>query len=268
MKIVGFNPYGEAEASVIGYLHTPITEMQGHRKQFPSIVICPGGGYEICSQREADPVAFEFFARGYNVFVLQYSLGEQAKDFNPLKELSSTLIYIRNHKLELGCIEDQIAVMGFSAGGHLAASLGTLWNHDRFLKVFDNAEGKNKPNAMVLSYPVITASDLAHQGSIERVSGGDADLRKLFSLENQVTSATPPTFIWHTVDDTVVPVENSIYFVRALQEAKVPFECHLFPTGPHGISVCTEEVGNKDTYVGQWVELCATYLGQLFDHVK
>ncbi len=258
------------DGNVVGYLHTPLTEMENHRKYFPSVVICPGGGYQFCSAREAEPVAFEYFAAGYNVFILYYSIGENIKHFNPLKELSSTVMAIRENKYEWGCDPDRIAVTGFSAGGHLAASLCTLWNNPEFLKQFDNKNGRNKPNAGIINYAVISADkNIRHEGSFSTLTDGEfEEMELLFSLEKQITNDCPPIFIFHTVDDTVVPVENALVLMSALQKNKISFEAHLFPSGTHGISVCTEETGSNNPYVGRWMELSKCWLAQIFNFVK
>ena len=171
MELVKFKPIPGCDGEVTGYLHSPITEMEVHRTRYPVVVLCPGGAYAMCSQREEDPVALRFFARGYQVFTLIYSVGEKAKDFTPLKELSETFRLIRENADSYHADPDKIAVCGFSAGGHLAGSLGTMWNDPEFLKVYDNHGGQNKPNAMILCYPVITADEFAHVESIENVSG-------------------------------------------------------------------------------------------------
>ena len=190
-----------------------------------------------------------------------------AKDFRPLCQLAATIAQVRA-KAEQWCIEkEKIAVCGFSAGGHLAASLGTLFNKEEFQKVFCR-EDHIRPNAMVLSYPVITADEFAHAGSICNVSGskeGSAQY-KWFGLDQHVDEQTPPTFLWHTAEDDLVPVENSLKMAAALSKARVPYELHIFPYGRHGMSVCTEAVDTPCEYNGRWVSFSIAWLNRLFDY--
>ncbi len=268
MKTMEFTPYEGTDGRVVAYLHSPLTEIETHRKLYPTMVICPGGGYQFCSQREADPVAFEYLSAGYNVFILYYSLAEKIRHFNPLKELSSTVMAIRDNSEEWGCDPEKIAVCGFSAGGHLAASLCTLWNHPDLLADFDNRGGLNRPNAAIISYAVITAeAQFRHGGSIDTISGVDKEEMKiLFSLEKQVGEHCCPCFVWHTVDDNVVPIENALFFINALQKNNVEFEAHLFPSGVHGISVCTNEVNTPNSQVRQWVQLSKNWLAKQLEY--
>ena len=265
MKIVKEVLDTGSNAYVTGYLHDVSEEMENHRIR-PCMVVCPGGGYEMLSDREKDPPAFAWFAAGYQVFALNYSIGEYAKELRPLMELSETVMMIRRRAGEWQIQPDQIAVMGFSAGGHLAASLGTLWNSGRLTDRMDTENGKNRPNAMILSYLVITAGEFAHQGSLENVSGGDGELKEWFSLEKRVTADTPPAFLWHTADDNVVPVENTMLFSMALKRAGVPFECHIFPSGVHGLSMCNYDVDTNNESCGKWFSLSLYWLNHLFGY--
>lgn len=265
MKIVREVLDAGTDAYVTGYLHDISWEMKNHRIR-PCVVVCPGGGYEMLSDREKEPPAFAWFAAGYQVFTLNYSVGELAGDLGPLMELSETVLMIRRRAGEWQIKEDQIAVMGFSAGGHLAASLGTLWNSDRLKARMDTENGRNRPNAMILSYPVITAGEYAHQGSLDKVSGGVDELKEWFSLEKRVTADTPPAFLWHTADDTVVPVENTLLFGMALKRACVPFECHVFPSGTHGLSMCNYDVDTNNDSCSKWVPLSMYWLNHLFGY--
>lgn len=270
MFTVNFKPFENTDGSVVGYVHDRITEMAVHREKYPVMVVVPGGGYSMVSQREADPIAFEYLTAGYNVFTLTYSVGEKARNFTPLKELSKTLMTIRENAEEWNCDPEKVAVVGFSAGGHLCASLATLWDSPELRAVLDTKGGLNRPNAAVLSYPVITADEFAHKGSILNVSGcpEGSEGYRFFSLDRHVSPDTCPVFIWHTVEDNAVPVENTIKFITELQKHKVSFECHIFPTGHHGISVCTQETGSFDPYNGRWMQLSKEWLAKLFDYSK
>lgn len=252
------------QAYATGYLHATSDEKSA-RGVRPCVVVCPGGGYSFVSDRENEPIAMMFFTAGYQVFVLTYSVGEAASDMRPLMELSHLMLALRAHAEEWQLVPDKIAVIGFSAGGHLAASLGTLWNDPQLLARMDTQGGLNRPDAMMLCYPVISAGPHAHAGSLDRVSGGDAALRSLFSLEERVTAQTPPAFLWHTADDGAVPVENTLLFCMALRQAGVPFEAHVFQSGVHGLSTCNEEVGTPNEACAPWMGLCLRWLGARFD---
>lgn len=259
-------PLPGSNARMVGYLHETLTEMAGCRTKRPCILVFPGGGYEKLSEREADPVAFAFFNRGYQVFILYYSLKEQAQDMQVLMEGSAAIMTIRDHSEEWNVQDDQIAVCGFSAGGHAAGSVGILWNHPRLKEKMDTRNGRNRPNAMILAYPVITAGEFAHQGSLHWISGGPEGSAEnaFWALERHVDCHMPPTFVWHTVEDPTVPVENTLLLVNALQKNKISYECHLYPHGGHGMSVCTAEVGCPQPHVRSWVELCGQWLQTLF----
>ena len=268
MKIIEFIPEGAADCTVEAWLHSHTSSSNYFDQIYPAVILCPGGGYGSISCRESAPVAEPYFAAGYNVFTLRYSVMEQAKDFKPLCQLAATIAHIRKNAEELLTIPDKIAVMGFSAGGHLAASLGTLFNNERFLKVFGR-EDNIRPDAMVLGYPVITGDDEFSQiDSIERVSGakkGTPEYR-WFDLCDHVDAQTTPAFLFHTAADQIVPVENSLLFSMALSKYKVPYECHILPEGPHGIGVCTNEIRSYDPYNARWVDWSIKWLNKLFDY--
>lgn len=265
MKIVRFQPNPDSRARVVGYLHDVSSEMP-QRETRPCVVFFPGGGYVFLSEREADPPAMDFFAEGYQVFVLYYSIGDQAADMRPLIDGSLTLIKIRENSEKWNIVPDKIAVCGFSAGGHAAASLGTLWDSPELKARIDTKGGRNRPDAMILCYAVISVGKFSHSGSAKAVTGGNLtpEMVKFYSLENHVTPKTPPAFIWHTVEDDCVPVENALLFAEALQRQHVPFECHLYQKGGHGMSVCTEEVGSPNPHCATWVPLCKEWLDGLF----
>ena len=257
MNICSFQAH---DAPVIGYLQDDHDRLVAHKKR-PAVVICAGGAYRWLSPREKDPVALHFAALGYQSFLIEYSVGDGAGELRPLRELAETVRILRERADEWHIEPEHIAVLGFSAGGHLTASLATLW-HRPELKLGESC----RPDAVVLCYPVITTGEYRHPESIEHVTGGDEKLLELLSLEKQVTAHMPPTFVWHCTGDESVPVENTILLTAAMQRAKVPYECHLFNGGAHGISMCNQEVETPYPDASAWVGLCDTWLNRQFGY--
>ena len=268
MKVFEFVPDGIKDCYVRAWLHEYDNE-KAEKRLRPAIVICPGGGYAMVSEREAEPVALAYFSAGYETFILNYAVKEQAKDFYPLCQLASTVAHVRKKAQIWSIDESKIAVCGFSAGGHLATSLGVLFNKEEFLNVFGRTENI-RPDAMILGYPVITADEYAHVKSIEYVSGSKvgSNTYNWFGIDKHVDTQTPPAFVWHTAEDQTVPVENSLKLSAAFSAAQIPFELHVFPKGAHGMSVCTEEVGETGTisvYNSRWIRWSIEWLNQVFD---
>lgn len=248
----------------------------------PMIVICPGGGYAYTSDREAEPIALAFLARGYHAAVLRYSC-TPAQFPVALLELASSMLLIRRNAGQWHVRQDKIIVQGCSAGGHLAASLGCFWQEDFLAKALGLKPGERemlRPAAMLLCYPVITSGEFAHRGSFEQLVGErtleeagipeDAadDLTEYLSLEKRVSAATPPAFIWHTFEDGSVPVENSLMMVTALRRAGVQTEFHMYPRGAHGLALANKLTQNREGKAVQeecasWLELAATWLEHL-----
>ena len=272
MECFSFRPSHTEGCTVTAWLQNQPNMDGCAPRLLPAVVICPGGGYAYVSAREADPIAKPYFAAGYHVFLLEYTTGEGAKDFTPLWQLASAMLYIREHAAQWLLDAEKIAVCGFSAGGHLAASLGTLYHDGKFLNTVRARWGispdpaRIRPDAMILGYPVILADAFAHKGSLELVSGspeGSAGYA-YFGLDQHVDADTPPTFLWHTATDGRVPVENSLRFALSLSAARVPFELHVLPTGGHGMSVCTREVNSEDPYNARWMEWSIRWLSKTF----
>lgn len=242
--------------------------LDGEKKR-ASILICPGGAYTFTSPREAEPVAKQFNAAGFNAFVLYYSVAPKRHP-QPLMDLSRAMCILRQNADKWSLDPDKIAVCGFSAGGHLAASLGVHWNKPYLEGIPGIKTDMIRPNALILSYPVITSGEYAHLGSIKNLLGhraSDLDLLKEVSLELQIHEGTPPTFIWHTFNDGAVPLENTLLFVQGLRKNNIPFELHIYPDGPHGLSLANEETdnGNMGSYphVATWIKLCIEWLKDL-----
>ncbi len=229
----------EAELTIYSLDNFPAMDMDRIR---PMILICPGGGYHFVSEREAEPVAMQMLALGFHAAVLRYHVAPTRFPV-ALAEAACSVAYLHEHAEEYHIDPEKIVVAGFSAGGHLTASLGVFWQEE-WLKEYTGCDPEQiKPNGLILSYPVITSGELAHRNSFLNLLGEDASEEQVeyVSLENRVTELVPPVFIWHTVADAVVPVENTMMFAAALKRAGVKFEMHVYPKGEHGLSLATLE---------------------------
>ena len=252
-----------------GFRPTLDTYLLAGNKKRGAVLICPGGGYGFTSDREAEPVAMQFNAAGFHAFVLYYSVAPR-KHPQPLMDVSRAMCILRENADLWNISADKIAVCGFSAGGHLTASLGVHWDKPFLHNISGLTRGLNQPNAIILSYPVISSGPFAHEGSFINLLGDNPDknLRFEMSLEHQVTEKTPPAFLWHTFDDSLVPVENSMLFAQALRKNNIPFELHIYPEGPHGLSLATSETATDTIgvypHAATWMKLCIEWLHSLF----
>lgn len=265
----------KSDASITAYVRSISSEIASFPRA--SILICPGGGYGSVSKREAEPVALAFVAKGFNAFVLDYSTADRTDPRYPkqLLEASAALAYIRRNSEQYNVKKDAVSVCGFSAGGHLAASLGTLWNESVVEQTLGIEHGENRPDGMILCYPVISGGEFAHRASFDNLIGEQSDEQLLYklSLENSVGEHTPPAFIWHTLTDATVPVENSFLFANALKKANIPFELHIYPEGVHGLSLGTCETDSSNPekdrinlHIGSWFELCSAWLSRYINN--
>lgn len=254
-----------------GYLHEP-DDFFIHRGRRPAVVVIPGGGYQKLAERETDPVAFEFFSAGFNTFILRYSIRDENHPeplgLDPLAQASKALVTIRNNAAEWNTRENQVAVLGFSAGGHLAASCATLWDLPELQELVDTEGARARPDAAVLCYAVTVAGEYAHESSIanlvRNLAGEEVMDPTLFDLTKHVKRNTPPCFIWSTVSDELVPVENSLLFAQSLQTWNIPYELHLYPSGRHGLTLGMMETNESHPHLASWVRLCKEWLGDLF----
>lgn len=214
----------------------------GNIAKRPAILVLPGGGYSMCSQREADPVAFAYLNAGYQVFVLRYSVGEHAVWPNPLNDYEQAIKLIRSKGEEWKLYPDKIAVVGFSAGGHLAAGAATI--------------AENKPDAVILGYPVTEGE------TVKMCLPGAPD------LVSRVDAHTVPCFVFATRTDNIVPISNSIQFISQLARYGIMFESHIYAYGPHGFSVCNSSVVSPGTKIcnraPQWVADSVEWLKDMF----
>ena len=231
----------------------------------PALIVVPGGGYAYTSEREGAPIAAEFFARGFQTFVLKYTAaGEDGVCYpEQLLEIAAAVDYVKKHAEELHVNPDEVFAVGFSAGGHLTANLAV--DHPYILEKF----GMNldcKPTAVGLSYPVISRK-YGHVGShdnllCEYTEEAKAKLVNELALDEMVNEYTSPAFIWATANDGVVPAENALRYALALAKQNIPYELHVYPNGPHGLSTCRFEINNPSNgmeRVAKWIDDCAAF---------
>ncbi|MET3977528.1 acetyl esterase/lipase [Mucilaginibacter sp. UYP25] len=224
-----------------------------------AVIICPGGAYAgLASGHEGIDIAREFNKIGVTAFVLKYRLPSDSimvdKTIGPLQDAQRAIQIVRQDAAKWGINLNRIGIIGFSAGGHLAATEGTHFDK----VVIDNPNNISvRPDFMMLIYPVISFGEKAHVGSRENLIGKNATQQQadLYSNDKQVTASTPPTFIVHAEDDDVVPVENALLMYEALLKNKVKAEMHLFPAGGHGFGL----VNSKSK--GLWFNWAKTWMG-------
>ncbi len=238
-----------------------------------AIIVVPGGAYgSICSDREGEPIAHAFMPYGYNAFVLHYSVGRKSNFPKQLIELSVAMKYIKDNAEEFNLNPKNIIVAGFSAGGHLAASLGILWHIPEIYDNVDMEYGYNKPKGVILGYPVIsTDKEIAHMASFYNL-GGTENLSneqiKQYSLDLHIDDKTVPMFIMHTSNDEIVNVKNSLALAGALKDNSILFELHIFPDAPHGVALGNRITDiNKEKYnnphISEWVRIASEWADSL-----
>lgn len=211
--------------------HTPNTVSA--RRTRPAILILPGGGYSHTSLREAEPVALRFLSRGYVAFVLHYTCAP-ATFPTQLREAALAMRYIRENADAMEVDAHMVAAMGFSAGGHLCGTLGTLFDSPAIADIASPQCAK--PDLLALCYPVAIEWGATHEGTWQNIACGDAALRHRLSLDRLVRADMPPVLLWHTRDDASVPVRNSLVLAQALDAAGVDFAMHIYRHGAHGLA--------------------------------
>ncbi|MBO5056714.1 MAG: alpha/beta hydrolase [Lachnospiraceae bacterium] len=255
-------------AQLLLYLLDDSPEMEIHKR--PVIVICPGGGYKYLSDREAEIIAIQYAAMGYHAAVLKYSTSPAVFP-TALLELGKSVMLLRNNAEKWNIDEEKIVVSGFSAGGHLAAGYGVFWSRDFVCAKLDAEPEVLRPNAMILCYPVITSGEFAHDDSFRKLLGKEYEEKKeSVSIEHCVNSQTPRTFIWHTYEDSVVPVQNSLLLVNELVRQKIPVEFHMFERGGHGLALANRltQTGLRvevEDSAAEWINLVHLWLEKWID---
>lgn len=266
----------------------------------PAILICPGGAYLGCSDREAEPVAMAFAAMGYHAFVLRYSVYfddgfepiDPEKDYpvrmrsvhpGPMRDIGQAMLAIHKRAKDWLVDPEKIVLCGFSAGGHNCAMYSVYWNRPPILDHFGQTPHKLRPAAAILGYPL---SDYEH---MKASTAGDEDAEGIFRMANLALFGTPepdpdllrqasparlvhadtaPMFIWSTAADALVPVSQSTLMAHALAEQGIPFELHIFEDGPHGLSTATQSSAGSpdqvDLNAAKWLPLCQNWLAKRF----
>lgn len=228
------------------YLPYNMSEMNRQDQRRPGVLLCPGGGYGMVSQREAEPIALHLLPEGYNVFVLTYSVSPNRFP-TQLCEVAAAMELISENADVWNTDAERIAIMGFSAGGHLAAHYSNAYDIPEVRSVFPESKGVK---ASILCYPVINAlPENAHKGSFQNLSGDtyplSGEIMAKFSCDMLVTERTPPAFLWHTVEDNAVPVNNSLLYAQALAKHQIPFGLHIYPAGRHGLATVDEQTNDE-----------------------
>ena len=261
MKMIHIPIPGHPEATLEGYILDCEISL-GQDKCRPAVVVCPGGGYLYCSPREAEPIALRYAARGFHAFVLRYSTGWDAANFAPLQEVSWVIGYLREHAEEWNIDPQKIATCGFSAGGHLALAAGV--------------KGENKPNAMILGYPVCTTPLNPQSGFMIRLLSGKKDITDAdaaeYSLENFITRDAPPVFMMATAEDGLSPY-GALMVANCYSKLGLGYELHMFQHGPHGYALADETTADGSIQVlnssfAKWHDMSVDWLHRIFGQLQ
>ncbi len=224
-----------------------------------AVIVAPGGGYTNLSMTyEGRQEAYWFNSMGVSAFVLKYRLGPRYHHPIELGDAQRAIRLVRSRAREFGVSPDRIGMMGFSAGGHLTATAGTHFDEGKPDAADAIDRASSRPDFLILAYPVISFDPaITHAGSVRSLLGANPDPKLIEDLSNdlRVTPQTPPTFLFHTANDSAVPVENSVRFFLALRKAEVPAEMHIFENGPHGVGMAS-----ADPYLSQWTPLLLNWL--------
>ena len=294
---------GRDDVTLTSYILDNSSELNNGEKR-PAVVICPGGAYLCCSDREGEPVAMAFLRMGYNAFVLRYSIAYDGskpywetdfahQEINPdkmyptqMREIGLAFKLIAAHADEWLIDTEKIAICGFSAGAHNCAMYSTHWSKPVITDYVKADKEDLRPAACILGYPLTdyiymyektkddpNAADF-FAVSNRLVLGENWEDEKLLldmSPARLVDSDTPATFIWSTAADGLVPVEHSIIYANALAEKKIPFEVHIYQDGDHGMSLCDQSTASRAAYSAQtdsiakcWIDHCSDWLEKKF----
>ena len=250
-------------AALYIYMLDDSQEIGFHKR--PVVIVCPGGVYEMTSDREAEIVAMQFCAMGYHAAVLRYSVAPAVFPAS-LLELGKSVQTMRRNAEKWHVDAEKIVICGFSAGGHLAGSYGTFWAEDWVALKLGAQTEELRPNGMILCYPVITSGEFVHVGSFQKLLGSEYEAKKeSLSLEKYVNKNVPRIFLWHTAQDDCVPVQNSLLYASELAAHHIPAELHIFEKGGHGLALGSRLTCGRDGYglnpaCQKWIGLVHTWM--------
>lgn len=295
MNVQTFKLYPDREdVTLTAYIldYSPDIQFSVNR---PGVLICPGGGYEHCSDREAEPVALKFATMGYHAFVLRYSVqnenGYAIEDGPvikprlshpaPVREIGMSFMILHEHAEEWRLDTEKIAICGFSAGGHNCAMYAAYWNTELVRGALGVPSSTLRPAAAILGYPLIdflllkedTDSGTWKDGLANISFAGTTDpsdeLLEQLSPARHLTPDTPPCFIWATTEDRSVPVRHSLVMANACADANIPFELHIYERGPHGLSLADITTARSSNQINptdaEWIVHAGEFLERRFD---
>lgn len=273
---------GFVSATLTAYIQNPSSD--DHYPMIrPAILICPGGAFISITEKEAEPVALKFVSAGYHAFVLKYSIGAGIATFpTPFIDAAKAMILIRQNANKWMIDPNKITLCGFSTGGLIASIVGTSWQDELFSNVFKEEINLIKPNTIILGYPLLNLSTfeqkhLSSHSSIKSIiemmfssifgtsQPSEAQLNE-WNVINKVTVTMPPTFMWTTLEDRLIDIEDSLDFAKMLSRHKIVYEYHVFEKGNHGLSLGDKSVGySKETIqehlnTTKWVDLVLNWL--------
>lgn len=287
------------------FLTTYLLDNVREGQKRPLVIVCPGGAYLQCCSYEGESVAMHFMRAGYHAAVLEYSTQQSAQGNSafpqPLYDMARAIMLVRENAKDWGVNSEQIVIVGFSAGAHLCASYGNLWN-SAILENYGEPL-QRKPNAVILGYPLADLrlnkkemqKKMAENIDLQSVVGGDAFFMRYKSLFDRseiamyghsnpteeemewadpirhISKDTPPTFLWHTFEDEMLSPLHSVNYAAKLCDAGIPCEMHLFDKGVHGLAMADETSAKKeqqiDSHVAHWSELASEWLKRVFENI-
>lgn len=256
-------PGSATEVRLTAYAR-PRTGMVADTGKRWAVLILPGGGYQVTAPGEGEPVALAFLAAGVQAFVLEYSVAPACWP-QAFLEACAAMDFLRRNRDKYGV--DRLVVCGFSAGGHLAGCVANLWGSPLVSEELGLTPDQVRPDGAILSYPVISARPELGMEPCYRTLLGPGPIPPELSLEESVSRRNPPTFLWSTVTDGTVPVEHTLRYADALRSHGVPFELHVFSSGPHAMGLATGESAwdeaHRDERAAAWQPLCVRWLNSL-----